>query len=62
LKLADVEVQLLAGDVGRADKGQPRPMQADVGFVAREQAMVATEQRVGESHVYTLPGRMTSSR
>jgi hypothetical protein len=58
LKLADVEVQLLAGDVGRADKGQPRPMQADVGFVAREQAMVATEQRVGEAHVYTLPGRM----
>jgi hypothetical protein len=59
LKLADVEVQLLAGDVGRADKGQPRPMQADVGFVAREQAIVATEQRVGEAHVYTLPGRMT---
>jgi hypothetical protein len=58
LKMPDVEVQLLAGDVGRADKGPPRPMQADVGFVAREQAM-ATEQRVGETHVYTLPGRMT---
>lgn len=58
LKMADVEVQLLAGDVGRADKGQPRPMQADAGFVVREQAMMATEQRVGEAHVYTLPGRM----
>jgi hypothetical protein len=59
LNLADVEVQLLAGDVGRAGKGQPRPMQADAGFVTAERAVAASEQRVGEAHVYTLPGRMS---
>ena len=59
LKLADAEVQLLAGDVGRANKGQPRPMQADAGFVTAERAVVAMEQRVGEAHVYTLPGKMS---
>ena len=59
LKLVDVEVQLLAGDVGRADKGRPIPMQANAGFVTAERAAVAMEQSVGEAHVYTLPGRMT---
>jgi hypothetical protein len=59
LKMADVEVQLLAGDVGRADKGRPMPMQAAMGVVAREGAMDASEQRVGEAHVYTLPGKMS---
>jgi len=59
LRLADAEVQLLAGNVGQAAKGRPM---AD-GMVLRaatptmEQA--ATAEQVGEAHLYTLPARLT---
>ncbi len=52
----DAEVQLLAGNVGYQG-GVPRPM------MARGQAMEAvafdraSEQAIGEAHLYTLPGR-----
>jgi hypothetical protein len=52
----DAEVQLLAGNVGY-EGGMPRPM------MARGQAMEAvafdkaSEQAIGEAHLYTLPGR-----
>ncbi len=61
LRAEDAELQLLAGAVGRADQPQrrrcptrraaswPRPMAMD--------KMAATEQRVGEFHLYSLPGR-----
>jgi len=56
----DAEVQLLAGSVGRAVQGgramAPAPMM-------RAEAMVvqapAEEQQIGESHLYTVPGRVT---
>ena len=50
------EVQLLAGDVRRADGG-PRPMvmQAVVGRAAMA-APAPVEESVGETHLYTLPG------
>ncbi len=59
LAIAGAEVQLLAGDVRRAY--QPRVMAMDraapmaAPAVAMEGA-VASEEAVGESHVYTLPG------
>ena len=62
LNLSDTEVQLLAGAVGRADKGPmppPRPlMRAQAAEMAFADA-APTEQRVGEFHVYTLSGRST---
>ncbi len=62
LRAEDTEVQLLAGDVGRAEKGQPPPRPLARAQVAEAVAFdqgAAAEQRVGEFHVYTLPGRST---
>jgi hypothetical protein len=58
LRVSDAEVQLLAGAVSRgaaADEGRPRPMAAMV----REEVAKVTEQKVGEFHLYTLPGRLS---
>lgn len=59
LRIEDAEVQLLAGAVGRAEQPQPpTPFQART--VMAEAAMEKSgvgEQRVGEFHLYTLPGR-----
>jgi hypothetical protein len=59
LRIEDAEVQLLAGAVGRAGQPQPpMPFQARAAMegVAMEASAVG-EQRVGEFHLYTLPGR-----
>ncbi|MEP6688327.1 MAG: hypothetical protein ABJC36_08255 [Gemmatimonadales bacterium] len=59
LRAADAELQLLAGAVGQAQPSAPpipyqvRAMAAD----AMEKRESATEQRVGEFHLYSLPGR-----
>lgn len=61
LRVDDAEIQLLAGDVGRA---APRggPMVGDARM-ARAAPMVAMEaaqqQQIGEAHLYTLPGRLS---
>lgn len=62
LRLEDAELQLLAGDVGRAEP--PPEMIAQRGRMAEAAAydMAAnkmSEQRVGEFHLYSLPGRHT---
>ena len=62
LRAEDADLQLLAGAVGRAD--QPAPpvplMEARVAMnAAYDKREVATEQRVGEFHLYSLPGRTT---
>jgi len=63
LRAENAEIQLLAGSVSRA--GAPQPMEdrfmAKRGMVAAEAAMVdvATEQKVGEFHLYSLRGRTT---
>ena len=61
LRAEDAEVQLLAGAVGRADQPQPpRPYEARVALesaVAMDKMQTAGEQRVGEFHLYSLPGR-----
>ena len=63
LRVEDAEVQLLAGSVGRADQGEPPPRPLMYAKRAEEAAVAAdagaVEQRVGEFHVYSLPGRST---
>jgi hypothetical protein len=60
LSADEAELQVLAGDVGRAPAA-PRPMMA---MAAREEAMdvaggVAQSEEIGEAHLYTIPGRYT---
>jgi hypothetical protein len=61
LNLRDAEVQLLAGSVSQAAAtdqfAKRRPMAAPMA--AREELAYATEQKVGEFHLYTLPGKVT---
>jgi hypothetical protein len=60
LRAEDAELQLLAGAVGRADQAQPPVPYAARGVLSEAVAMdkmAATEQRVGEFHLYSLPGR-----
>lgn len=61
LRVEDAEVQLLAGTVGRAEKPMPppRPLARAELAEARADFSAAAEQRVGEFHVYSLPGRST---
>ncbi|MGE0441910.1 MAG: DUF4139 domain-containing protein [Gemmatimonadales bacterium] len=57
LRADSVDVQLLAGNVGQA---APQPMfrrNALDARVAMAAEAVAVEERVGEAHLYTLPGR-----
>jgi hypothetical protein len=62
LAVQDAEVQLLAGAVSR---GRPEVTAKRRGAVMQEMAMAAPpadyagEQRAGEFHLYTLPGRLT---
>jgi hypothetical protein len=62
LRVENAEIHLLAGSVSRAQQapGPPRPLMAK-RMAAAEMAMsdVATEQKVGEFHLYSLAGRST---
>jgi hypothetical protein len=60
LRADSAVVQLLAGNVGRA-QARGKQMMADVAVraAAQEALQTASEQGVGEAHVYTLPGRIT---
>ena len=60
LRVDNADVQLLAGSVGRADKQQPpSPVMMRERLEARADFAdgAASEQRVGEFHVYSLPGK-----
>ncbi len=58
LRLEDAEVQLLAGSVNRAEPALMDQMRRRDGFQAVEAASAkVAEQRVGEFHLYSLPGR-----
>jgi hypothetical protein len=62
LRLEDAEVQLLAGAVGRAQAPMPPPqplLRAEAAQMKMAMDGMAAEQRVGEFHVYSLPGRST---
>ena len=62
LAAEEAEVQLLAGAVSRVQRPVPRPVDM---MKAREMAMAADaglapqEERAGEFHLYTLPGKVT---
>jgi hypothetical protein len=63
LRADNADIQLLAGSVGRADK-QPQPPPRPLAAVAERDRMefadaAAVEQRVGEFHLYSLPGKST---
>ena len=55
----DAEVQLLAGDVGRAKAAGARPMLMAAREAADAMAAPPTEEAVGEAHLYSLAGRLT---
>ena len=61
LKAEDAELQLLAGAVAQAESppSPPVPYARDmmVSAMRMEKAANASEQRVGEFHLYSLPGR-----
>jgi hypothetical protein len=63
LRAENAEIHLLAGSVGRAQQppGPPRPLARKEARLAAEMAMsdVATQQKVGEFHLYSLGGRST---
>ncbi len=61
LAVQDADVQLLAGDVGRAGSAPqpPRPLYARAEAAKAADAVGAVEQRVGEFHLYTLHGKQT---
>ncbi len=60
LRAEDAELQLLAGAVGRAQPAPAPPRPYEVRAMAAdamEKQSFAAEQRVGEFHLYSLPGR-----
>jgi hypothetical protein len=61
LRAEKADVQLLAGSVGQARKAPepPRPMERRLEAAAAYADQLPTEQRVGEFHLYTLPGKST---
>jgi hypothetical protein len=61
LRAEKADVQLLAGSVGQAQKAPepPRPMERRLAAAYAMADQAASEQRVGEFHLYTLPGKST---
>ncbi len=62
LRAEDAEVQLLAGTVGRAGPPNQPPMplyKTARGVAVAMEARDVSEQRVGEFHLYSLPGKST---
>jgi hypothetical protein len=62
LRADNADIQLLAGSVGRADT-QPEPPRPLAAMMESKRAdfadAAAVEQRVGEFHLYSLPGKST---
>jgi hypothetical protein len=61
LRAENADVQLLAGSVGRAAKQPepPRPLDRRLMAEAAFVDAVPVQERVGEFHLYTLPGKST---
>lgn len=63
LRVEEAEVQLLAGSVGSASEPVPPPIPLQARAAAADEMRMekgfASEQRVGEFHVYSLPGRLS---
>jgi hypothetical protein len=60
LRAEEAEIQLLAGNVNRGGPQGPRPVMAgEMMGKLQAQGFEVPQERVGEFHVYTLPGRTT---
>jgi hypothetical protein len=62
LRAEDAEIQLLAGSVSRAvpQSPPPQPLMMDRrAMAAKEVEGFASQQKVGEFHLYSLPGKST---
>jgi hypothetical protein len=59
LRSDSAQIQLLAGSVSRAEPGAPPPMPLEKRAMMAAAEAMPTEQRVGEFHLYSLPGRHT---
>jgi len=59
INVADAELQLLAGDVGMSAPGRPMARRAPASAGVVYEMAATEEQRIGESHLYTVPGRVT---
>jgi hypothetical protein len=62
LRAENAEIHLLAGSVNRAQApGPPRPLMRKEARMADAMAVseIVSEQKVGEFHLYSLPGRST---
>jgi hypothetical protein len=62
LRADSAEIQLLAGTVSKAGPRPPMPYAMEEVRMARAQnvaADAATEEGVGEAHLYTIPGRLS---
>jgi len=57
--VADAELQLLAGDVGSAPQSQALARRAPAMAAVSYEGAAAKEEQVGDSHLYTVPGRVT---
>ncbi len=58
LLVEDAEVQLLAGETGRANPPMMQRLAARESAVGGVAMASAVEQEIGESHLYTIPGRL----
>lgn len=60
LSVAEADLQLLAGDVGGTQNDQLAYKQRNVAMAAvAMEGGPASEQRIGEAHLYTVPGKIT---
>lgn len=59
LSAADAELQLLAGDVGLSPSSGPMARRSPASAGVAYEMIVAEEQRIGEAHLYSVPGRVT---
>ena len=62
LRVEDAEVHLLAGEVSKAQPKTPPPqplMERRMALAAADASGYPAQQRVGEFHLYTLPGKST---
>jgi hypothetical protein len=58
LRADSAEVQLVAGSINRARPEAPAPRLSRAKGFALAEVVVTTEQAVGETHVYQLPGKL----
>lgn len=59
LDVANIEVQLLAGDVGSAPRDQASTRRGQPMAAMVYESSAAKEEQVGDAHLYTVPGRVT---